>query len=92
MLKSPGVLLALMVGGLSTAVQADTECSATVPCAEGCCGTYGVCGLGPDYCGADNCINNCDAKAECDPDNWGSDYVSSTTCPLNVCCSKVTIP
>jgi chitinase len=67
---------------------ADTYCSATVPCAIGCCGTYNVCGLGPDYCSADNCINNCDAKAECNPGDWPSEYVNATTCPLNVCCSK----
>ena len=35
-----------------------------------------------------NCTASCGAKAECDPDNWGSAYVSASTCPLNVCCSK----
>ncbi|RFU27961.1 hypothetical protein B7463_g8376, partial [Scytalidium lignicola] len=64
------------------------SCSATVPCAIGCCDKYGVCGLGPDFCSTENCVNSCDAKAECNPDNWPSQYVSSTTCPLNVCCSQ----
>ncbi|KAL4973055.1 carbohydrate-binding module family 18 [Aspergillus desertorum] len=43
--------------------------------------------MGPDYCGADVCINNCDAKAECNPGSWPSEYVNATTCPLDVCCS-----
>ncbi|RAH42220.1 glycoside hydrolase, partial [Aspergillus brunneoviolaceus CBS 621.78] len=34
------------------------------------------------------CTASCDAKAECDPDNWGSAYVNASTCPLNVCCSS----
>ncbi|PYH48038.1 uncharacterized protein BP01DRAFT_313070, partial [Aspergillus saccharolyticus JOP 1030-1] len=44
--------------------------------------------MGPNFCGPDVCINSCDAKAECNPDNWPSEYVNATTCPLNVCCSK----
>ncbi|KAF7165321.1 hypothetical protein CNMCM5623_009526 [Aspergillus felis] len=43
--------------------------------------------MGPTYCSAETCINNCDAKAECNPDNWPEQYVNATTCPLNVCCS-----
>ncbi|GIJ85577.1 hypothetical protein Asppvi_004436 [Aspergillus pseudoviridinutans] len=43
--------------------------------------------MGPTYCSAETCINNCDAKAECNPDNWPDQYVNATTCPLNVCCS-----
>ncbi|KAJ6191606.1 Glycoside hydrolase superfamily [Penicillium mononematosum] len=39
-------------------------------------------------CGEDNCVSSCDQKGECDPGDWGSDYVNATTCPLNVCCSK----
>lgn len=41
-----------------------------------------------DYCGPGNCVNNCDAKSECDPANWGSTYALAETCPLNVCCSQ----
>ncbi|KAJ5720929.1 glycoside hydrolase family 18 protein [Penicillium malachiteum] len=78
----------LLYIGLLPSVIADTTCSATVPCAIGCCGEYGVCGMGPDYCGADVCINNCDAKAECNPGGWASEYVNATTCPLDVCCSQ----
>ncbi|KAJ5757765.1 uncharacterized protein N7511_006459 [Penicillium nucicola] len=81
------VCLLASVGFIPLAL-ADTFCSADVPCAIGCCGQYNVCGMGPDYCGSDNCINNCDAKAECNPGDWDSKYVNSTTCPLNVCCSK----
>lgn len=35
-----------------------------------------------------NSINNCDYKAECNPGDWDAVYYNSTTCPLNVCCSK----
>ncbi|KAJ6096607.1 Glycoside hydrolase superfamily [Penicillium sp. IBT 16267x] len=85
----PGVALTLLTCvGLILPVIADTTCSATVPCALGCCGEYGVCGMGPDYCGSDVCINNCDAKAECNPGGWASEYVNATTCPLDVCCSQ----
>ncbi|PIG82157.1 hypothetical protein AARAC_000133 [Aspergillus arachidicola] len=54
----------------------------------GCCGKNNVCGPGPDYCAKDKCINNCDAKAECNPGDWDNKYINATTCPLNVCCSK----
>lgn len=62
----------------------DYTCSADKPCAIGCCGTNGICGMGPDYCSAANCINSCDAKSECDPSNWGPQYAASEKCPLNV--------
>jgi chitinase len=85
----PGVVLVLLAGlGAISSVVAQTTCSAIVPCETGCCDQYGVCGLGPDFCGPDVCINSCDAKAECNPDNWPSEYVNATTCPLNVCCSQ----
>lgn len=85
----PAIAVALLagLGCLPLATAQNTYCSATVPCEIGCCGTYNVCGLGPDYCGAGNCINNCDAKAECNPGSWPAQYVNATTCPLNVCCS-----
>lgn len=41
-----------------------------------------------DFCGPGNCVNSCDAKAECDPAGWGPQYVLSEACPLNVCCSQ----
>ncbi|KAJ3952540.1 hypothetical protein N0V92_011012 [Colletotrichum tropicale] len=40
------------------------------------------------HCKASICVNNCDRKADCDPGGYGKDFVTSTTCPLNVCCSK----
>ncbi|KAK3901352.1 hypothetical protein C8A05DRAFT_16453 [Staphylotrichum tortipilum] len=78
---------------LTSAVSAQTgdpdyTCSATKPCALGCCGKNGVCGMGPDYCSPANCVNSCTAKSECDPANWGPQYAANTKCPLNVCCSK----
>jgi hypothetical protein len=62
----------------------DYTCSADKPCAIGCCGKNNICGMGPDYCSPDNCINSCDAKSECDPANWGPQYAASEKCPLNV--------
>lgn len=62
----------------------DYTCSPTKPCALGCCGKNGVCGMGPDYCSAESCVNSCDAKSECDPSNWGPRYAANTKCPLNV--------
>ncbi|KAI7970129.1 hypothetical protein EIK77_008356 [Talaromyces pinophilus] len=81
------VILLVCLGYLPLA-SADTYCNATLPCAIGCCGQNNVCGLGPDYCSPGNCINNCDAKAECNPGDWPAQYVNATTCPLNVCCSE----
>jgi chitinase len=74
--------------GLLSLALADTYCDANTACEIGCCGEYNVCGMGPTYCSAKTCINNCDAKAECNPDNWPEQYVNATTCPLNVCCSS----
>ncbi|KAI3088813.1 CAZyme family GH18 [Penicillium roqueforti] len=48
---------------------------------------FGFCGHGPDFCGKDVCVNNCDRKSECDP-GFGSEWAESSTCPLNVCCSE----
>lgn len=79
-------ILWTLLGVLSLAL-ADTYCDANTPCAIGCCGQYNVCGMGPTYCSPETCINNCDAKAECNPDNWPEQYVNATSCPLNVCCS-----
>ncbi len=39
-------------------------------------------------CSPENCVAGCGIKAECDPGNFGADYVTYETCPLNVCCSK----
>ncbi|OBT95158.1 hypothetical protein VE01_07296 [Pseudogymnoascus verrucosus] len=85
----PYALWALLICllGLSNAQDAP-ECSASLPCTAGCCSKFGFCGLGPDYCSKDVCVNNCDRKADCDPGGYGKDYVLKTTCPLNVCCSK----
>ncbi|KAB8076115.1 hypothetical protein BDV29DRAFT_155042 [Aspergillus leporis] len=85
----PIVVLTLLAGlGFLPSVLANTYCSADVPCEIGCCGKNNVCGLGPDYCSDDKCINSCDAKAECNPGDWDEKYVNATTCPLNVYCSS----
>ena len=72
---------------LSSLVAAQFTCSPTQPCAIGCCTKFGSCGLGPDSCGPENCISNCDRKSDCDP-GWGSQWSTTTACPLNVCCSR----
>lgn len=72
----------------STPQDPDYTCSADKPCAVGCCDKFGICGMGPDFCSPENCVNSCDAKSECDPANWGPQYALSEGCPLNVCCSK----
>ncbi|KAH8892941.1 glycoside hydrolase [Thozetella sp. PMI_491] len=72
----------------STPQDPDYTCAPDRPCAVGCCGPFGICGMGPDFCDPAVCVNSCDAKAECDPANWGPQYTASEGCPLNVCCSK----
>ncbi|RDB24966.1 Chitotriosidase-1 [Hypsizygus marmoreus] len=62
-------------------------CSPTQPCEIGCCTQFGSCGLGPESCGPENCISNCDRKSDCDP-GWGSQWSNAESCPLNVCCSR----
>lgn len=65
------------------AAQADTTCSVTRPCFQGCCIKDGHCGFGPDFCG-DGCQGNCNKKAEC------GKYAppGQEECPLLVCCSQ----
>ncbi|KAH3510830.1 hypothetical protein KXW24_001888 [Aspergillus fumigatus] len=60
------------------------SCSETEECQTGCCSKAGYCGFGPDFCGDDVCISNCDAVAEC------GEYAAEpgAKCPLNVCCSQ----
>ncbi len=81
--------LALIVsfGVFLTISTAQFTCSATQPCSIGCCSKGGVCGLGPTFCGANNCVSNCDRKSDCDP-GWGPQWSNSESCPLNVCCSQ----
>lgn len=74
---------------LLLALQANSQftCSPTQPCDIGCCTKFGSCGLGPNSCGPENCISNCDRKSDCDP-GWGSQWSTAEACPLNVCCSQ----
>jgi hypothetical protein len=71
----------------SLVLSQDYTCSPTKECAIGCCGQYGICGMGLEFCGLGNCTASCDAKSECDPGGWGPPFASSETCTLNVCCS-----
>ncbi|EJT72530.1 hypothetical protein GGTG_09395 [Gaeumannomyces tritici R3-111a-1] len=76
---------------LREAAENGYSCSRTKPCALGCCKLddtgVGVCGAGPDFCGAGVCYSQCSWKSECDP-GWGLQWSNMSTCPLNVCCSK----
>ncbi|KAJ3100171.1 hypothetical protein HDU97_002455 [Phlyctochytrium planicorne] len=60
------------------------QCSASVPCALGCCSKFGNCGFGSDFCGA-GCQNNCDAKP---PQTDCGVNGKTTLCPNGACCSK----
>ncbi|KAF3229694.1 hypothetical protein TWF106_000082 [Orbilia oligospora] len=68
----------------SFAQQSGLYCDSDNPCEIGCCSKFGSCGFGPSWCGPQNCVNNCNAKAEC------GEYAArpGQNCPLNVCCSK----
>ena len=50
---------------LSPLVKRGAEpCAVGKPCPDkSCCGTNGKYGYGPDYCGHDNCVSNCNATA-----------------------------
>ncbi|KAH8811227.1 hypothetical protein F5884DRAFT_749620 [Xylogone sp. PMI_703] len=85
---SLGLFLRLTSAQASTPQDPDYTCAPDRPCAVGCCGQFGICGMGPEFCSPENCVNSCDAKSECDPAGWGPTYALSETCPLNVCCSK----
>lgn len=49
--------------------------------------TFGISGMGPEFCAPGNCTSSCDQKSECDP-GWGAQWSQAENCPLNVCCSK----
>ncbi|KAI2678108.1 CAZyme family GH18 [Penicillium roqueforti] len=44
------------------------DCSASKPCATGCCSKSGFCGTTLEHCG-DGCLANCDYKLGCDANN-----------------------
>ncbi|KAG8162769.1 hypothetical protein KVR01_007247 [Diaporthe batatas] len=87
LITKESTLAALLLSFALLVVGQDYSCGPGKPCALGCCGTNGVCGMGPDYCAPGNCISECTAKSDCDP-GWGSEWSSAEKCPLNVCCSK----
>ncbi|OAL56200.1 glycoside hydrolase [Pyrenochaeta sp. DS3sAY3a] len=90
MVRSPLLMTAclfILVLTFFVQLSVQQDCSVTNPCNEGCCGKYGYCGHGPEFCGKDVCVANCDRKSECDP-GWGSEWSLVSTCPLNVCCSE----
>ena len=70
------------------AAQGEGTCAPGSPCTNGaCCSKAGFCGYAPDFCGTENCISNCDAKAAC-----GRYAVAGKEkCPLNVCCVSMAL-
>lgn len=80
---NPLVEAAPLLGTRAAAADGDGTCAPGSPCTNGaCCSSSGFCGYSPDFCGADTCISNCDAKASC------GQYAPAgeEKCPLNVCC------
>lgn len=83
---NPLVEAAPLLGMRAAAADGDGTCAPGSPCTNGaCCSSSGFCGYSPDFCGADTCISNCDAKASC------GQYAPAgeEKCPLNVCCVSV---
>lgn len=64
-LKLAGVLFLTLLPGLPLAQNEPGTCSEDSRCNQGCCSKEGFCGFGPDFCGDDVCISDCDAMAEC---------------------------
>ncbi|KAH8666888.1 hypothetical protein BX600DRAFT_511777 [Xylariales sp. PMI_506] len=59
-------------------------CSVDEPCPDGsCCGTIGICGYGPEFCGSGNCTSNCDATAMCGIYSANG----NVSCGMDICCS-----
>lgn len=82
-------LVPILLSFATVVVGDDNACDADNPCVEGCCSSSSnVCGFGPDYCGADFCIEaastngTCAQLAECDPGvypGWGVTWGTSHT-------------
>jgi len=77
------LLIVLLYTILQTTAQQGSSCDTENPCKSGCCNKLGNCGFGTGWCDAGNCIDTCNATAEC------GEYaaVKGKLCPLNVCCS-----
>jgi len=55
-------------------------------CIDGsCCSTGHICGYGPDYCGAGNCLSQCNATAMCGEYSENADM----PCGMKLCCSAM---
>lgn len=59
---SLGILLG--VSAVSATTGSSGTCSKTQKCVSDCCSESGYCGFGPDFCGDDVCVSDCDAQAE----------------------------
>lgn len=54
------------------------------PCIDGsCCSKDHICGYGPDYCGAGNCLSQCNATAMCGEYSENAEM----PCGMKLCCS-----
>lgn len=85
---NPLVKAAPLLETRAAAADGDGTCAPGSPCTNGaCCSSSGFCGYSPDFCGADSCISNCDAKASC------GQYAPAgkEKCPLNVCCVSMSL-
>jgi chitinase len=56
------------------------------PCIDGsCCSADHICGYGPDYCGAGNCLSQCNATAMCGEYSENAEM----PCGMKLCCSAM---
>ncbi|KAM7195912.1 hypothetical protein V8F20_007277 [Naviculisporaceae sp. PSN 640] len=56
------------------------------PCVDGsCCSKDHICGFGPGYCGAGNCLSQCNATAMCGEYSENADM----PCGMKLCCSAM---
>ncbi|KAK1841138.1 Killer toxin subunits alpha/beta 1 [Colletotrichum chrysophilum] len=77
------IYVTLFLNSIHVTAQQNALCDDSNPCRVGCCGPFGVCGFGDDYCG-EGCKSNCNATAECGQYALEDNF----DCPINVCCSK----
>ncbi|KAI8721624.1 Chitinase [Fusarium sp. LHS14.1] len=83
--RNGAFLLFFLLQFVFTLAQDEPQCSASKPCAKGCCSKWGFSVVTAK---TDVCVKNCDQKAECDPGGFGREFVQIDKCPLNVCCYK----
>ncbi|KAJ3010764.1 hypothetical protein HKX48_007207 [Thoreauomyces humboldtii] len=92
---SAGQLLCTGPGNMPAHIDPSLDCgpySGGKKCEEGCCSSFGYCGIDQSFCATPaqggGCVDQCmwpyiDPQAEC-----GKTSVGNKACPLNTCCSE----